>query len=99
MNVIVAAISPYTEARAAAREQIGGGFVEVHVDCSLSELVRRDVKGLYAKALAGELAHFTGVSDPYEAPENPEVRVSSEAQTVEESVAAIRAFLEAKGEL
>nr|WP_184195924.1 adenylyl-sulfate kinase [Armatimonas rosea] len=99
VNVIVAAISPYAEARAAARERIGEGFVEVHVDCGLPELVRRDVKGLYAKALAGELAHFTGVSDPYEAPENPDVRVSSEGQSVEESVGAIVAFLEARGRL
>lgn len=89
VNVIVAAISPYAEARAQARERIGEGFIEVHVDCPLEELVRRDVKGLYKKALAGELAHFTGVSDPYEAPTNPDVRVSSGEQTVEESVAAI----------
>ena len=99
INVIVAAISPYAQARAAARERIGEGFVEVHVDCGLPELVRRDVKGLYAKALAGELAHFTGVSDPYEAPANPDVRVSSEGQRVEESVEAIVAFLEARGKL
>lgn len=99
VNVIVAAISPYAEARAAARERIGASFVEVHVDCSLPELVRRDVKGLYAKALAGDLAHFTGVSDPYEAPENPDIRVSSESQSAEQSVAMILAFLEARGEL
>lgn len=97
VNVIVAAISPYAEARAAARERIGEGFVEVHVDCGLPELVRRDVKGLYAKALAGELAHFTGVSDPYEAPENPDVRVSSDSQTAEQSVALILAHLDARG--
>nr|WP_309688699.1 adenylyl-sulfate kinase [Armatimonas sp.] len=97
VNVIVAAISPYAEARAAARERIGEGFIEVHVDCSLPELVRRDVKGLYAKALAGELAHFTGVSDPYEAPEHPDIRISSESQSAEQSVAAIMAFLEARG--
>ena len=96
VNVIVAAISPYAEARAAARERIGEGFIEVHVDCSLPELVRRDVKGLYAKALAGELAHFTGVSDPYEAPEHPDIRISSESQSAEQSVAAIMAFLEAR---
>jgi adenylylsulfate kinase len=94
VNVIVAAISPYAEARASARERIGEGFVEVHVDCGLPELVRRDVKGLYKKALAGELAHFTGVSDPYEAPENPDIRVSSEGQTADESVEAIVAYLQ-----
>lgn len=92
--VIVAAISPYAQARLAARERIGSGFVEVHVDCPLEELVRRDVKGLYAKALAGQLDHFTGVSDPYEPPVAPEVRVSSVQQTPAESVAAIVRVLE-----
>jgi adenylylsulfate kinase-like enzyme len=70
------------------------GFVEVHVDCSLDELVRRDVKGLYEKAFAGEIENFTGVSDPYEAPQDPEVRVDSESQTVDESLAAILAHLQ-----
>ncbi len=65
--------------------------------CSLDELVRRDVKGLYKKALAGELQHFTGVSDPYEAPENPDVVVDSELETVEESVSKILAELSQAG--
>jgi adenylyl-sulfate kinase len=94
--VIVAAISPFAEARAQAREAIGE-FVEVHVDCSIAELTRRDVKGLYLRALRGEIANFTGVSDPYEAPERPDVVVSSETQTVEESVAAIVSELERRG--
>ncbi|GAC1577469.1 MAG: hypothetical protein NVS3B24_08590 [Candidatus Dormibacteria bacterium] len=94
--VITAAISPYAAVRDEVRERIGD-FVEVHVDCSIPELTRRDVKGLYDKALRGEIKNFTGVSDPYEAPANPEVRVSSETQTVEESVAAILAVLEARG--
>lgn len=93
VTVIVAAISPYAEARERARQHIGAGFIEVHVDCTLPELVRRDVKGLYARALAGELPHFTGVSDPYEAPKSPEIRVSSETQTAEESICAILAYL------
>ncbi|MGA8475968.1 MAG: adenylyl-sulfate kinase [Candidatus Cybelea sp.] len=96
--VITAAISPYAQARAEARERIGGSqFVEVYVRCSLSELTRRDVKGLYAKAIAGELKHFTGVSDPYEAPENPDVVVDSERESVEESVSKILSELESRG--
>src|SRR5689334_11611221 len=63
--VISAAISPYAEARREARELIGD-FIEVHVHCSLEEVTRRDVKGLYAKALRGEIQNFTGVRDPYE---------------------------------
>ncbi|HET8632156.1 MAG TPA: adenylyl-sulfate kinase [Thermomicrobiales bacterium] len=90
---IVAAISPYHAAREAARERIGR-FVEVHVDCALDELVRRDVKGLYARALRGEIAHFTGISDPYEPPQRPEVYVATDrldvAQTVEAIVASLR---------
>ncbi|MDQ6748573.1 MAG: sulfate adenylyltransferase [Candidatus Dormibacteraeota bacterium] len=94
--VITAAISPYAAVRDEVRARIGD-FLEVHVDCSIPELTRRDVKGLYEKALRGEIKNFTGVSDPYEAPESPEVRVNSEAQTVEESVADILAALEARG--
>lgn len=97
VTVIVAAISPYAAAREQARALIGERFVEVHVDCPLEELIRRDVKGLYAKALAGELPHFTGVSDPYEAPTSPELRVDSGTQSLDESIAAILALLEARG--
>ena len=82
--VIVAAISPYREIRDEVRARIDH-FIEVHVDCPMDELVRRDVKGLYKRALAGELANFTGVSDPYEAPENPEVVVDTSAETAAES--------------
>jgi len=96
--VIAAAISPYAAVRDEVRARVGD-FVEVHVDCSIPELTRRDVKGLYEKALRGEIKNFTGVSDPYEAPVNPEVRVSSETQTVEQSVADILAALEARGYL
>ncbi len=94
--VITAAISPYADIRNQVRAQVDQ-FVEVHVDCSIDELTRRDVKGLYAKALRGEIANFTGVSDPYEAPDNPEVRVNSETQTEAESLAAILACLEQRG--
>src|SRR5437588_2255548 len=94
--VITAAISPYREVRDEVRSQTPG-FVEVYVRCSLDELVRRDVKGLYRKALAGEISNFTGVSDPYEEPLNPEVVVDSERQTAAESVAAILRHLERRG--
>lgn len=86
--VIVAAISPYREAREEVRAQIGS-FLEVYVRCSVDELVRRDVKGLYARAIAGEIDHFTGVSDPYEVPERPDVLVDTALDTVEESVARV----------
>lgn len=94
--VITAAISPYADIRNQVRAQVDQ-FIEVHVDCSIDELTRRDVKGLYAKALRGEIANFTGVSDPYEAPESPEVRVNSETQTEAESLAAILACLDQRG--
>jgi len=72
-------------------------FVEVFVDCPLDELVRRDRKGLYAKALRGEIAHFTGVSDPYEAPASPDIHVHSDRETVDESRARILTWLETNG--
>jgi adenylylsulfate kinase len=97
--VITAAISPYAETRRQARETIGDDFVEVHVHSSLEELTRRDVKGLYARALRGEIQNFTGVSDPYEEPEHPEVRVNTEFETPEESVQKILAYLESHGHL
>ncbi len=94
--VITAAISPYIETRQQAREQIGN-FIEVYVRCPLEELVRRDVKGLYEKALRGEIANFTGVSDPYEPPPNPEVIIDTDQETVGQSVAKILAALETRG--
>jgi adenylyl-sulfate kinase len=91
--VLVAAISPYRAVREEVRAMIGR-FLEVHVDCTLDELTRRDVKGLYAKAIAGEIKNFTGVSDPYEAPLDPEVRVDSSVETLEESLAKVLAAIE-----
>lgn len=96
--VITSAISPYRDVRQEAREMIGD-FVEVYVRCSIDELSRRDVKGLYAKALSGEISNFTGVSDPYEEPLNPEVTVDSEAETVEESLQKVVSKLEELGYL
>ncbi|MGH7911072.1 MAG: sulfate adenylyltransferase [Candidatus Dormibacteraceae bacterium] len=93
---IAAAISPYREIRDELRRQTPD-FVEVYVRCSLEELVRRDGKGLYAKATRGEIEHFTGVSDPYEAPLEPAVTVDSERQTPEESVTLILDELTRRG--
>ncbi len=90
--VIVAAISPYRAARDAARHQIGA-FVEVYVSCALDELVRRDPKGLYARAVRGEIAHFTGVSDPYEPPHEAEVVVATECTDAQACVEAIMKYL------
>ena len=96
VTAISAAISPYREVRDHNRREIGH-FIEVYVRCSIEALTRRDVKGLYKKALAGELPNFTGVSDPYEPPPNPEVTVDSERQSVEESLRAILDYLEQHG--
>jgi len=96
--VLASAISPYREIRDEVRANIGN-FVEVYVKCSIEELTRRDVKGLYEKAIKGEIANFTGVSDPYEAPLNPDVTVDSETEDLQESVAKVLARLEALGYL
>ena len=82
--VISAAISLYREARDKARKEIGN-FVEVYVKCPLEVCAERDVKGLYKKALKGEIQGFTGVSDPYEEPLNPDLVVETDKGTVEES--------------
>ena len=96
--VIAAFISPYREIRDEVRARIGR-FVEVYVECPIETLIERDVKGLYKKALAGEIANFTGVSDPYEPPLHPEIVVRTGQQSPEQSVAAIVERLEALGHL
>lgn len=90
--VLVAAISPYREARDRVRESVPN-FVEVYVYAPLETVTARDPKGLYAKALAGEIAHFTGISDPYEPPLSPEVTVRTDRETIEESLGRVRAHL------
>lgn len=95
---ISAAISPYREVRDEVRKMIGD-FVEVYVHCPLEVCAERDVKGLYAKAMAGQIPGFTGVSDPYEAPLNPEVMVDSSKETPEESAKKIIHKLEEMGYL
>src|SRR5436305_10006412 len=94
--VVVSAISPYAEARDKARAMVEehGTFVEVFVDASVEECARRDVKGLYEKAFRGEIKEFTGVSDPYEAPERPEICIESEHEQPEESAQRILELLE-----
>src|SRR5947207_825626 len=96
--VIVSAISPYREARAKAREMVEehGTFVEVYVATSVDECARRDVKGLYEKAFRGEIKEFTGVSDPYEPPLEPEITIDTEAETIEESAAKVLAYLDSR---
>jgi len=94
--VLLSFISPYRAMRDKARDEIGS-FVEVYCYCPLEALMERDVKGLYQKALAGEIENFTGVSDPYEEPEHPEIRIDSSTETLEESVARVLAYLEEHG--
>jgi adenylyl-sulfate kinase len=93
--VVVAAISPYRNAREQVKVKIPN-FVEVHVDCSIEVLTSRDTKGLYKRALAGELANFTGISDPYEPPLNPSVAIRSDRESVDESLAKIWRELEVR---
>jgi adenylyl-sulfate kinase len=93
---VASAISPYRAVRDEVREQVGD-FVEVYVKCPIDVLVERDVKGLYAKALAGEIENFTGISDPYEAPLDPEVVVETDREAIAQSVARILAALEMRG--
>lgn len=93
VGVLASFISPYREAREMVREHTTN-FIEVYVSAPLEVLIERDVKGLYLKALAGEIKEFTGISDPYEAPENPEVTVYTDRETLEESVLKIVHYLE-----
>ena len=97
---VTAAISPYAEVREEVRRAAyadGTEFVEVYVECPLEVLAERDVKGLYKKALAGEIQGFTGVSDPYEAPPAPDVAVRTHEESIETSAGRIIAELERRG--
>jgi len=97
---LTAAISPYAAVRNEVRvEHAADGvpFVEVYAEASLAALAERDVKGLYKKALAGEIAHFTGVSDPYEPPAAPDIVVRTDSDTVEQSLAQIMEVLTQRG--
>ncbi|MFZ9738405.1 MAG: adenylyl-sulfate kinase [Prochlorotrichaceae cyanobacterium] len=96
--VLVSAISPYRSIRQEVRETIGD-FVEVFVNAPLNVCEDRDVKGLYARARAGEIKNFTGIDDPYEAPLNPEVECRTDLESLEESVGKIVTYLETHGYL
>lgn len=94
---MTAAISPYADIRDEIREATerdGAKFIEIYTECPIPVLAERDVKGLYKKALAGEIKNFTGVSDPYEAPEKPEVHIHTDVESMDESYEKIIKYLE-----
>lgn len=96
--VLTSFISPYRDIRAYARQEIGE-FIEVYTKCPLEVCIQRDVKGMYQKALRGEIKEFTGISDPYEEPLNPELILETDKETLEESAAKVIAKLEELGYL
>ena len=96
VGVIVSAISPFKEVRDQVRSNVGEDFVEIFVDAPLEVCAERDVKGLYKKAFAGEIKEFTGVSDPYEIPENPAWVCDTENEAPEESAQKLIEFLESR---
>lgn len=98
VKVLATFVSPYIERRRKTREEIGE-FMEVYVRCPVDECMKRDVKGMYRKALAGEITGFTGVDDPYEEPPNPELILDTDKETVEESVQKVLEKMESLGYL
>lgn len=100
VKVLVPVIAPYADSREAVRKRhqaASTAYVEVHVATPVEVCSVRDVKGLYAKQAAGEISGLTGVDDPYEAPESPDLRIESHTQTVRESAAALHALLTERG--
>lgn len=100
VNVISAAISPYRSVRDEVRQFVeseGATFIEIFVKCPIEVLAERDVKGLYKKALTGEIKQFTGVSDPYEEPWSPEIVIETAFESIEDSVSKILSELEGRG--
>ncbi|WP_176953658.1 adenylyl-sulfate kinase [Streptomyces indicus] len=100
VKVLVPVIAPYADSREAVRKRHqteGTPYLEVHVATPVDVCSVRDVKGLYAKQAAGEISGLTGVDDPYEAPESPDLRIESQDQTVQESAAALHALLSERG--
>jgi adenylylsulfate kinase len=91
--VLVAAIAPYRDVRLAAREHIGS-FLEVYVNAPLQTCVQRDPKGLYARALAGEIPHFTGISDPYEEPLSPDIECRTDIHTIDACISTLLAHID-----
>lgn len=98
VNSIISLISPYRSTRAYAREQLPK-FVEVYLKCSIEECISRDPKGLYKKALAGEITNMTGIQDPYEEPINPEVTLDTENDTSEQNIQKVLQKLQNLGYL
>jgi adenylyl-sulfate kinase len=96
--VLTSFISPYRDIRAHARREIGS-FLEVYTRCPLEVCISRDVKGMYKKAMAGQIKEFTGVSDPYEEPENPEILIDSDKESLEASAAKVLARMKELGYL
>lgn len=94
---ITAAISPYRAIRREVRARSQAAFVEVYAECPLEVVEERDTKGLYKKARAGIIKNFTGISDPYEEPEAPEIRVNTAEESIEESAEKILAYLRRQG--
>lgn len=94
--VLTSFISPYKEIREESRREIGT-FLEVYTKCALEVCIERDVKGMYKKAMRGEIKEFTGVSDPYEEPVNPEILLETDKETLDESVAKVISKLEELG--
>lgn len=94
--VLCSFISPYREVRANVRHEVGN-MIEVYCYAPLEKLVERDVKGLYKKAIAGEIENFTGISDPYEPPDQPEVVIDSSTETIQESLTKVLNKLEELG--
>lgn len=95
--VLTAFISPFSEDRAKARQLLGDDFIEIYCDCSLEICEQRDVKGLYKRARAGEVKEFTGISSPYEVPEQPDLRVDTGSQDLESCVAQVLDYLVQRG--
>jgi len=95
--VLTAFISPYKEDRAYVRSKLKDDYIEIYVKCSVEECERRDPKGLYKKARAGIIKNYTGVSAPYEEPENPDLIIDTETMVIDDAVKAVLDFLESRG--
>ncbi|MDD5699614.1 MAG: adenylyl-sulfate kinase [Candidatus Nanoarchaeia archaeon] len=93
--ILVPIISPFADSRIKARSLLGDGFIEIHINCPLETCMKRDVKGLYKKALAGEVDNFIGISEnvPYETPTNPDIRIDTDKEEIEKSVQKLISFL------
>jgi adenylylsulfate kinase len=94
--VLATFVSPYRERRKKTREDIGD-FIEIYTRCPVEVCIERDIKGMYKKALAGEIKNFTGIDDPYEEPENPELIIDTDKESIEESVQKVLVRLEELG--